>query len=490
MKSELKIFNTLSKQKEIFKPIQEGHVGMYVCGPTVYSDVHLGNVRTFISFDIVYRFLKYLGYKVRYVRNITDVGHLVNDADEGEDKIAKQAKLLNLEPMEIVHHYTMHFRQTMKDFNVLTPNIEPTATGHMMEQIDMISKIIENGFAYVSNGSVYFDVLKYSESNDYGSLSGRVLEDLISNTRALDGQEEKRNSLDFALWKKADDSHIMKWKSPWSLGFPGWHLECSAMSTKYLGKTFDIHGGGMDLKFPHHECEIAQSTACDGQAPVNYWMHGNMLTVNGSKMSKSVGNVFTPEQLRTGDHELLGKGFNEMVVRFFILQTHYGSTLDFSNAALEASEKGFERLTNAWHILPSISVSDKSSVDINSAIDKCIAAMCDDFNTPVAIGMLFDLVKTINSVNDGRETLSSADHKELIMFFNTFIGDVLGLKAVENGEEEASGLADDLMKMIIELRTKAKQDKNYALADELRDKLKDSNVVLKDTKEGVTWEVK
>lgn len=485
--SKLTIYNTLSGKKEEFVPILKDHVGMYVCGPTVYSDVHLGNVRTFLSFDIVYRYLKFLGYSVRYVRNITDVGHLLNDEDSGEDKIGKQAKLLNLEPMEVVQHYTNGFHDVMKAFNITPPSIEPSATGHLIEQIEMVQEIVKNGFAYEANGSVYFDVEKYNQSHHYGKLSGRKIEDLLSNTRELDGQSEKRNPLDFAIWKKADESHIMRWNSPWGEGFPGWHLECTVMSTKYLGETFDIHGGGMDLKFPHHECEIAQSRGGGKQDPANYWMHTNMLTVNGTKMSKSLGNVFSPEQLRTGDHELLEKGFSEMVVRFFILQSHYSSTLDFSSSALAASEKGFEKLMNAMETMSLLNSSENSSVDIESLKTKCEDAMNDDFNTPILIANLFEGVKIINSVHNGKESLSEGDLSSLQELMNGYVYEVLGLKQEELSSNQDE-LTEKLMELFIRMRKEAKDNKNYGLADEIRNKLSSLSITLKDSKEGTSWE--
>lgn len=487
---EIKINNSLTGKKEVFKPIIPNHVGLYVCGPTVYNDVHMGNIRTFVSFDIVYRYLLHIGYQVRYVRNITDVGHLLNDADQGEDKIAKQAKLMNLEPMEVVQYYTNRFHEVMKSYNNLSPNIEPSATGHILEQIEMVQKILDQGFAYVSNGSVYFDVVKYNEAHQYGKLSGRKIEDLLSNTRDLDGQDEKHNPLDFAIWKNADDSHIMKWNSPWGKGFPGWHLECSVMSTKYLGETFDIHGGGMDLKFPHHECEIAQSVGSGCGEPVNYWMHGNMLTVNGQKMSKALGNGFSTEELKTGNHPLLERGYSEMVVRFFMLQSHYGSTLDFSNQALQASEKGFEKLSKAYETLQNLQSADTSSVDVLSLKEKCYQAMNDDFNTPILIANLFDGVKMINSINDGKASISPQDLTVLQKLFKDMIFDVLGLQFESDAQENNSELTDDLMEVILNLRAEAKATKNYSMADQIRDKLAALNIQVKDSKEGATWEIK
>ena len=490
-RQEIQIYNTLTRKKEVFKPLNPPFVGLYVCGPTVYSDVHLGNVRTFLSFDVVFRYLEYIGYKVRYVRNITDVGHLVDDQDDGEDKIAKKAKLENLEPMEIVHKYTRSFHEVMRIFNSTPPDIEPTATGHIMEQIEMVQRIVENGYGYEKNGSVYFDVMKYAEDeHNYGKLSGRKVEELLSNTRELEGQEEKRNPLDFAIWKKASGGHIMRWNSPWGEGFPGWHLECSVMSTKYLGQEFDIHGGGMDLKFPHHECEIAQSVAADGKDPVHYWMHANMLTVHGKKMSKSEGNGFTPRELITGDHKLLEKAYSPMTVRFFMLQGHYASTLDFSNDALKAAEKGYERLMASITTLEKLEASDKSSVDIESIEKECFEAMNDDFNTPVVISKLFDGVRIINSVHAGNEQISEKDLKRLRKLMNDFTFDILGLRMED---EKVSGADDErqaqLLNLLIDLRKMAKADKNFTLADKIRDDLKSLGVELKDTPEGTEWKV-
>lgn len=485
MEHPLHIQNSLSRKKERFIPIDPPFVGMYVCGPTVYSDVHLGNVRTFLSFDIIYRYLKYLGYTVRYVRNITDVGHLVGDVDEGEDKIAKKAKAEKLEPMEVVQKYTNNFHDVMRIFNIQDPSIEPTATGHIIEQIEMVQAILDKGLAYEKNGSVYFDVIKYSENENYGELSGRKIDELLSNTRDLDGQDEKRDPVDFAIWKKAEIAHIMRWNSPWGEGFPGWHLECSVMSTKYLGETFDIHGGGMDLKFPHHECEIAQNKASMNASGPRAWIHTNMLTVNGRKMAKSEGNGFTPEELITGDHKLLDQGYSPMTVRFFILQCHYASTLDFSNEALKAAEKGNARLMNAMKLLDDLPVSDNSSQDIQESMDKAICAMNDDFNTPIAIAELFDLSKFINSVNNGRAQITASDKSKLNDWMKSFVSDVLGLgQETEGGNSE---LVDILMNTIISMRDQAKEEKNYALSDQIRDGLKEAKVTLKDGKDGTTW---
>jgi cysteinyl-tRNA synthetase len=487
MDQQLVIYNSISRKKEVFESIVPGMVGMYVCGPTVYSDVHLGNVRTFLTFDIVYRYLQFIGYKVRYVRNITDVGHLVGDGDTGEDKIAKKAKLENLEPMEIVQKYTNGFHDVMRIFNILNPSIEPTATGHIVEQIEMIQEIIDNGYAYESNGSVYFDVRKFNEKYPYGKLSGRVIDELYTNTRELDGQDEKRDALDFAIWKKAEPSHLMQWNSPWGKGFPGWHLECSVMSTKYLGKTFDIHGGGMDLKFPHHECEIAQNVGAHGHEPVRYWMHGNMLTVNGRKMAKSEGNGFTPEELITGNHKLLDKGYSPMTVRFFMLQGHYASTLDFSNEALQAAERGFKRMTAAMENFGKLPASASSDEDITAWAKQCYDAMNDDFNTPVLISNLFEGVRIINSVKEGLIKLTQADIDLLTKTFVAFFDQVLGLTIEASaGNNE---LTEQLMQFIIRLRANAKANKDFATSDMIRDELGKIKIQIKDTKEGSTWAI-
>ena len=485
-KGPLYISNTLSRRKEEFVPLRPPHVGLYVCGPTVYSDVHLGNVRTFLSFDVLYRWLTFIGYKVRYVRNITDVGHLVGDVDEGEDKIAKRARLEQLEPMEIVQKYTNGFHDVMRLFNILSPSIEPTATGHLIEQIGMVERIIKSGYGYEANGSVYFDVPKFAEQYAYGELSGRRIDELLSNTRDTEGMEEKRSPLDFAIWKKAEPQHLMKWPSPWGEGFPGWHLECSAMSTKYLGQTFDIHGGGMDLKFPHHECEIAQSVAADGQAPVRYWMHGNMLTVNGRKMAKSEGNGFTPEELLTGNHKLLEKGYSAMTVRFFMLQSHYASTLDFSNAAMQASEKGLERLMAAMSLLDGLKPGSSDGADIASLEERCYSAMNDDINTPVMIGELFEGVRIINSVNDGKLTLTAASIANLSALMRSMVFDVLGLKHEQVALQDDRAM-DGLVGEFIRMRAEAKARKDYAGSDAIRDRLAALGITLKDTKEGTTW---
>lgn len=491
MKNSLKVYNTLHRKKEIFEPINPPHVGMYVCGPTVYSEVHLGNSRTFISFDIIYRYLSHLGYKVRYVRNITDAGHLENDLDEGEDKISKKARLDQLEPMEIVQKYTLDFHEVLRMFNTVPPSIEPTATGHIIEQISMVETILEKNLAYESNGSIYFDVEAYNKefNNDYGKLSGRNLDDLLSNTRELDGQGEKRNPADFSLWKKASPDHIMRWKSPWGEGFPGWHMECSVMSSKYLGKQFDIHGGGMDLKFPHHECEIAQNKASNGDVdPVKYWLHANMLTLNGQKMSKSTGNTLLPHELFSGENDKLSKAFSPMVVRFFILQAHYRSTLDLSDAALQAAEKGLAKLMSAGDLIPNLKAQAESSVNIDEWIDNCYAAMNDDFNTPILIAHLFEAVRIINSANAGSETLNADDLEKLQSNFNAFVYDVLGLKNEEKNNEN-NELLNGLMQTLVEIRQQAKLNKDWATADLIRKELLKLNITLKDTKEGTDWEV-
>lgn len=464
------------------------HVGLYVCGPTVYSDVHLGNVRSFLTFDVLVRWLRYIGYTVRYVRNITDVGHLVGDEDEGEDKIAKRARLEQLEPMEIVQKYTNGFHEVMRLFNILPPSIEPTATGHLIEQIGMIQRIMDNGYAYEVNGSVYFDVPKYAAEHAYGELSGRKIDELVANTRGTEGQEEKRSPLDFALWKKADKGHLMHWPSPWGEGFPGWHLECSAMSTKYLGQTFDIHGGGMDLKFPHHECEIAQSVAADGQVPVRYWVHGNMLTVNGRKMAKSEGNGFTPEELVTGNHKLLERGYSPMTVRFFMLQSHYAGTLDFSNAAMQAAEKGLQRLMAAYELLERLKPGTEGEpFDVAALQQACHAAMNDDLNTPVLIAHLFDGARAINGAHAGNVKLSQSDIDLLRKLFGDMLFTVLGL-VQEKAEKSSDNLDDGLMNVLLGLRADAKNRKDFATSDQIRDKLAALGITVRDTKDGVTWE--
>ena len=486
MENKLFIYNTFSKNKEEFKPVNPGHVGLYVCGPTVYSDVHLGNCRTFLSFDIIYRYLTFLGYKVRYVRNITDAGHLESDGDIGEDKISKKAKLEQLEPMEIVQRYTVGFRQVMEQFNILPPSIEPTATGHIVEQIELAKKIIENGYAYEKNGTVYCDVEKLNQLYNYGQLSGRNLDDLLNNTRDLDGQEDKKGKLDFALWIKAKPEHLQQWPSPWGTGFPGWHIECSAMSRKYLGEQFDIHGGGMDLAPTHHTNEIAQNMASCGKMPANYWIHTNMLTVKGQKMSKSLGNSFLPHELFSGNHPLLSKGYSPMAVRFFMLQTHYSSTLDFSDEALQAAEKGFNRLMESYKTLQNLVSGNQSSVDVKALRDKCCAAMNDDFNTPILLSHLFEAVRIINSVNDKHEQLTADDIQELKHLFQHFVIDVLGLNAEEESSKHTEVL-DKVVKVVLDMRVEAKQQKDFKTSDTLRDKLLEAGISIKDTKEGSTW---
>jgi cysteinyl-tRNA synthetase len=482
----IKIYNSLSGEKEVFKPIIDGYVGMYVCGPTVYSNVHLGNVRTFMSFDVIYRYLKHLDYKVRFVRNITDAGHLENDADEGEDRIAKKARLEAIEPMEVVQRYTVDFHNILNKFNFLPPSIEPTATGHIIEQIEIIKSIIDNGFAYEVNGSVYFDVHKYNESKSYGILSKRKLEDLIHNTRQLDGQSDKKNPQDFALWKKAEPQHIMRWPSPWSDGFPGWHLECTAMSTKYLGEKFDIHGGGMDLKFPHHECEIAQAEACNDDAPVNYWMHANMLIMNGKKMAKSTGNFILPNEIFSGDNPHITKAYSPSVARFFMLQAHYRSILDFTNNGLLASEKGFHRLMDAINLLDTLKTGNSSSFDLAAWTQKCYDAMNDDFNTPILIATLFDAVKFINQVNDGSANITKDDLELLKQTIETFTFDILGLINVSQDNTGADKLSG-AVEILIKLRKEARLNKDFALSDKIRDELAEVGIQLNDSREGTTF---
>ncbi|MDT0540432.1 cysteine--tRNA ligase [Croceitalea sp. P059] len=482
----LKVSNSLSGKKEVFKPIKEGYVGMYVCGPTVYSNVHLGNCRTFMSFDMIFRYFKHLGFKVRYVRNITDAGHLVDDADDGEDKIAKKAKLEQIEPMEVVQRYTVDFHETLQKFNFLPPSIEPTATGHIIEQIEIIKQIIKKDLAYEVNGSVYFDVIKFNENHDYGKLSGRKLEDMIANTRSLTAQDDKRNPQDFALWKKAEPQHIMRWPSPWGDGFPGWHLECTAMSTKYLGENFDIHGGGMDLKFPHHECEIAQAEASTGHTPVNYWLHANMLTLNGKKMSKSTDNNIYPNEIFSGDNKILSKAFNPSVVRFFMMQAHYTSILDLSNDALLASEKGYYRLMEALKSLEELETSSKTDFDIKHWQQGCYDAMNDDFNTPILIANLFEAVKHINLIKEKKEGISKEDKTLLKGILQTFIYEVLGLEN-QNIVEGNSGTLSGVVELLIDLRNNARANKDFGTSDKIRDELLALGVQLKDGKEGTTF---
>jgi cysteinyl-tRNA synthetase len=483
----IKIYNTLSGEKEEFKPITEGHIGMYVCGPTVYSNVHLGNLRTFMSFDMIFRYFKHLGYKVRYVRNITDAGHLENDADVGEDKITKKARLEAIEPMEIVQRYTVDFHNVLNTFNFLPPSIEPTATGHIIEQIELIQSIIDNGFAYVVNGSVYFDVHKYNKTHEYGILSKRKLEDLIHNTRALDGQSDKKNPQDFALWKKAEPTHIMRWPSPWSDGFPGWHLECTAMSTKYLGEYFDIHGGGMDLKFPHHECEIAQNQAAKGQDPVKYWMHANMLELNGARMSKSTGNYINPAELLSGDNDKMSKAYNPTVIRFFMMQASYKSVLDLTDDGLKAAEKGFNRLMDAIGLMDNLkSNTTASSFDVSEWQQRCYDAMNDDFNTPILIATLFDAVKLINQVNDVSASITSEDLELLKQTIKTFTFDVLGLVNVSKESTGSDKLAG-AVEILINLRKEARFNKDFALSDKIRDQLAEAGIQLNDSRDGTTF---
>ena len=486
MENKLVIYNTLTRKKEDFKPLHAPNVGLYVCGPTVYGDGHLGHARPAITFDVLFRYLTHLGYKVRYVRNITDVGHLEHDADEGEDKIAKKARLEKLEPMEVVQHYLLRYHKAMERLNVLPPSIEPHASGHIIEQIEFVKKILEAGYAYESEGSIYFDVEKYNQKFHYGKLSGRNIDELLETTRDLDGQSEKRRSVDFALWKKASPEHIMHWPSPWSEGFPGWHLECSAMGTKYLGEEFDIHGGGMDLMFPHHECEIAQSCAALGKETVKYWMHNNMITINGQKMGKSLGNFITLDEFFTGNHPLLSQPFAPMTIRFFILQAHYRSTVDFSSEALVASEKGLARLMEAYTRLQKLTPSATSTVETVGLRDKCEAAMCDDLNTPIVISHLFDAAKAINTVHDGKGTISEADLTELKEVFKVFVEDILGLQTEETAGEsnEAYKKAIDLL---LQMRLEAKQNKDWATSDKIRNELTALGFAVKDTKDGFEW---
>lgn len=459
---------------------------MYVCGPTVYGDAHLGHARPAITFDLIFRYLSHLGYKVRYVRNITDVGHLENDADEGEDKIAKKARLEQLEPMEVVQYFTERYHEAMRRLNVKSPSIEPRASGHIPEQIELIEQILKAGYAYVSNGSVYFDLVKYSSEKPYGQLSGRVIDELLTSTRELDGQEEKRNPADFALWKKAAPEHIMRWKSPWSEGFPGWHLECSAMSCKYLGETFDIHGGGMDLLFPHHESEIAQSVAANGKESVRYWLHNNMITINGQKMGKSLGNFITLDEFFNGSHASLEMAYSPMTIRFFILQAHYRSTLDFSNEALQAAAKGLKRLSDAKRVLNGLKPSDASGKPVQHYREECYQALSDDFNSPVVIAQLFDAVKLINNVKEGRETLSQSGIDELKSLFDVFLTEILGICDEDSGQDDIR--ESELMELILELRQHARQAKDFSTSDRIRDGLQKLGIVIKDTREGSTWE--
>lgn len=494
MSKELHIYNTIHRKKERFQPINAPFVGLYVCGPTVYGDPHLGHSRPAITFDILFRYLQHLGYKVRYVRNITDVGHLENDADEGEDKIGKLARLQQIEPMEVAQLYTNRYHEFINHLNVLSPSIEPLASGHIIEQIELIKTLLEKGYAYTTqNGSVYFDVDKYNEKYDYGKLSGRKLEDMISNTRELDGQDEKHKPYDFALWKKASKEHIMRWPSPWSDGFPGWHLECSAMGAKYLGETFDIHGGGLDLLFPHHECEIAQSVGAHGHNHVKYWMHNNMITINGQKMGKSLGNFITLEELFSGSHEILEQAYSPLTVRFFILQAHYRSTLDFSNEALKAAEKGMTRLAEGIKKLDSVKPSETSTVDIEELKNKCYTALNDDLNTPILIAHLFDGLKSINALSEGKATITENDLKDLKDLYNTFFVEILGLKTEDNGANSGNSSNQEpfekAVELLLQLRMDAKGKKDWATSDKIRDELKAIGFDVKDTKEGFEWKL-
>tara|TARA_R110000796_G_scaffold67449_5_gene154807 strand:- start:62658 stop:64139 length:1482 start_codon:yes stop_codon:yes gene_type:complete len=484
----LKVYNSLSGKKELLEPINEGAIGMYVCGPTVYSNVHLGNCRTFMSFDMIFRYFKHLGYKVRYVRNITDAGHLENDADEGEDKIAKKARLERIEPMEVVQRYTVDFHNILQKFNFLPPSIEPTATGHIIEQIEIIKDILDKGYAYEINGSVYFNVPKFNETHNYGKLSGRKLEDMIANTRELAAQDEKLSPQDFALWKKAEPQHIMRWPSPWGDGFPGWHLECTAMSTKYLGESFDIHGGGMDLKFPHHECEIAQAEASNGVSPVKYWLHANMLTMNGKKMAKSTGNNILPDEIFSGDNTILSKAFSPTVVRFFMMQAHYTSILDLSNDALLASEKGYFKLMEAVASINNLDTNNKSDFNVTLWKQKCYDAMNDDFNTPTLIAHLFEAVKHINSIKEDKERITESDKTLLKETLDVFIFEVLGLENKGDSNLDSDKLSG-VVSLLIQLRKEARDNKDFATSDKIRDQLAALGIQLKDGKEGTTFSV-
>ena len=493
MEHPLHIYNTLSRRKEKFVPLHEPHVGMYVCGPTVYGDAHLGHARPAITFDHLFRYLKHLGYKVRYVRNITDVGHLEHDADSGEDKIAKKARLEQLEPMEVVQYYLNRYHKAMDALNVLPPSIEPHASGHIIEQIELVKKILDNGYAYESQGSVYFDVEKYNKDHKYGVLSGRNIDDMLNTTRALDGQEEKRNPIDFALWKCAQPEHLMRWPSPWSNGFPGWHCECTAMGKKYLGESFDIHGGGMDLIFPHHECEIAQAVASQGKDMVHYWMHNNMITINGQKMGKSLGNFITLDQFFTGEHELLAQAYNAMTIRFFILQAHYRSTVDFSNEALQASEKGLARLMDAYSHLMKLKAGETTTVDVKGLREKCYEAMNDDLNSPIVISHLFDAARAINSVKDGKGSISAEDLKELQEVFHLFVFDILGMQdtatAAASGQDNSREAFSKAVDLLLSIRQQAKANKDWATSDKIRNELTAIGFTIKDTKDGAEWKI-
>lgn len=487
------IYNSLTRRKELFKPIHEGRVGMYVCGPTVYGDGHLGHARPAITFDILYRYLTHLGYKVRYVRNITDVGHLEHDADEGEDKIAKKARIEQLEPMEVVQYYLNRYHKAMEELNVLPPSIEPHASGHIIEQIEYIKKILDSGYAYISEGSVYFDVPKFNKDYNYGKLSGRNIDELLATTRALDGQSEKHNPADFALWKKAAPEHIMHWPSPWSEGFPGWHLECSTMGEKYLGEKFDIHGGGMDLMFPHHECEIAQSVAHNGSETVHYWMHNNMITINGQKMGKSLGNFITLDEFFTGSHKLLTQAYTPMTIRFFILQAQYRSTVDFSNEALQASEKALQRMLEGWKRLQELKPSEVSTVDVSGYHAKCYEAMDDDLNTSIVIAHLFDACRVINQVNDGHATATAQDIETLKDLFNTFLVDILGVRTelvAGTGNADALRPFEEAVDLLLQIRSESKAKKDWATSDLIRNRLAEIGFDVKDTKDGFEWTLK
>jgi cysteinyl-tRNA synthetase len=484
---KLIIYNTLRRKKEEFNPINPPHVGMYVCGPTVYGEAHLGHARPSVTFDVLFRYLQHIGYKVRYVRNITDVGHLENDADTGEDKIAKKARLEQLEPMEIVQLYTLNYHDCMKALNVLPPSIEPRASGHIIEQQEYVQRILDSGFAYESMGSVYFDVEKYNKQHNYGILSGRNIDDMLSNTRSLDGQDEKRAPLDFALWKKAKPEHIMQWNSKWSKGFPGWHLECSAMGEKYLGKEFDIHGGGMDLMFPHHECEIAQSTAANGTSAVRYWIHNNMITINGQKMGKSLGNFITLQELFTGSHKILEQAYTPMTIRFFILQAHYRSTLDFSNEALQAAQKGMERLLQGYQTIQKLPVSAQSSIRVDELRAKCYDAISDDLNTPVLISHLFVALKDIQAIAAGAASITQSDKDALAELYRVFLFDILGLQSHDEQQSNNSELLHTAIEMLLQVRLEAKKNKDFAKSDEIRNTLTNLGVVIKDTKDGYEW---
>lgn len=490
MQAQLKVFNSLSGQKEPFSPLEPPHVGLYVCGPTVYSNVHLGNCRTFISFDLIYRYLQHLGYKVRYVRNITDAGHLENDADEGEDRISKKARLEAIEPMEVVQRYTVDFHAILAQFNNLPPSIEPTATGHIVEQIELIKVLLDSQFAYEVNGSVYFDVLKFNEAYTYGLLSKRKIEDLIHNTRELEGQSDKKNPQDFALWKKAEPEHIMRWPSPWGDGFPGWHLECTVMSTKYLGEEFDIHGGGMDLKFPHHECEIAQATAASGKNPVRYWFHANMLTLNGKKMAKSTGNNILPNEIFSGENKLFSKPYSPEVVRFFLLQAHYRSIVDISEQALLASEKGFNRLMEGFAALDNLEEQHQNDFDFATWESHCYAAMNDDFNSPQLIAHLFEAVKFIVAAKQGNVSIDGATKSQLKAKLKAFIFEVLGLKMPQKNEaQQDNKTLNGTIALLLSLRHKARENKDFATADEIRDALQALGIQINDAAENSNYTI-